>query len=196
VTPVLLSASAIGYYGDTGVRITDESGPRGEGFLAGVCEAWEASTAAAEQRSRVVHLRTGVVLSPDGGALGKQLPIFKAGLGAPLGGGKQWLSWISIGDEVAAIRHLLGSEVRGPVNLVAPAPVTNRDFTHALGRALHRPTSPVGVPALVLRAGLGGFADEGLLMGQRLTPAVLEQDGFAFADQDLGSGLTRLLGAR
>lgn len=190
-TPVLVSASAIGFYGDTGDRVTDESGPRGEGFLAEVCEAWEAATEAST--ARVVHLRTGIVLSPEGGALGKQLPVFKAGIGAPLGNGDQWLSWITMRDEVAAIRHLLTAEVSGPVNLIAPEPVTNAAFTKALGKALHRPTLPVGVPGFVLRSALGGFADEALLRGQRLVPAVLQQAGFTFSDRELSSALEGLL---
>ncbi|MCU1587630.1 MAG: hypothetical protein JWN31_1123, partial [Frankiales bacterium] len=128
-----------------------------------------------------------------GGALGKQLPIFRSGLGAPLGTGRQWLSWISIRDEVSAMEHLLTAEVTGPVNLVAPNPVTNRDFTKALGRAVHRPTLPVAVPGLVLRAGLGRFADEALLVGQRLAPRALESSGFAFQDVELGSALEDLL---
>ncbi len=192
-TPVLLSSSAVGFYGDTGDRLTDESGARGAGFLASVCEAWEASTAAARTASRVAHLRTGIVLSAEGGALAKQLPIFRSCLGAPLGSGDQWLSWISIRDEVSAINHLLTAAMSGPVNLVAPHPVTNRDFTKALGKALHRPTLPVGVPGVVLRAGLGGFADEALLVGQRLEPRALETSGFAFQDVELGSALEDLL---
>jgi uncharacterized protein (TIGR01777 family) len=190
-TPVLLSASAIGFYGDTGDRVTDESGPRGQGFLAEVCEAWEAATAAST--SRVVHLRTGIVLSAEGGALKKQLPVFRAGAGAPLGNGRQWLSWISIRDEVAAIRHLLTADVAGPVNLVAPEPVTNAAFTKALGKALHRPTLPVGVPGFVLKAALGDFAEEALLAGQRLVPEVLTRSGFAFRDPELGSALEDVL---
>lgn len=191
-TPVLLSASAIGFYGDTGDRLTDETGARGNGFLAEVCEAWEAATAAST--ARVVHLRTGIVLAPEGGALGKQLPLFKAGLGAPLGSGDQWLSWISIRDEVAAIRHLLTAPASGPVNLVAPEPVTNATFTKSLGKALHRPTLPIGVPGIALRAALGGFAEEALLVGQRLAPAVLTSSGFTFADRELASALEDLLG--
>jgi uncharacterized protein (TIGR01777 family) len=189
-TPILLSASAIGYYGDTGDRLVDEQGPRGAGFLAEVCEAWEAATAAST--ARVVHLRTGIVLSTRGGALHKQLPLFRWGAGAPLGSGRQWLSWISLRDEAAAIRHLLETDVRGPVNLVAPAPVTNRQFTTALGRALRRPTLPFAVPASVLRVGLGGFADE-LLKGQRLVPGVLTGSGFSFQDAELGSALEGIL---
>ena len=127
-----------------------ETGPSGKGFLADVCRQWEAATAPAEAAGiRVAHLRTGIVLSGKGGALAKQVPIFKAFLGAPLGTGRQWTSWISLRDELAAIRHCLVADVRGPVNLVGPAPVTNRDFTKALGRALHRPTLPVPVPAFV-----------------------------------------------
>lgn len=191
-TPVLLSASAVGFYGDTGDRLTDESGPRGDGFLAAVCEAWEAATAAAENSARVVHLRTGIVLSSSGGALGRQLPVFRAGLGAPLGSGRQWLPWITLRDEVAAIGYLLTAEVSGPVNLVAPNPVTNREFTKALGRAVHRPTLPIGVPGSVLRAGLGEFAGE-LLTGQRLRPSVLLDAGFGFSDIELGSALDDLV---
>ena len=189
-TPVLLSASAIGYYGDTGDRLTDETGPRGSGFLAEVCQAWEAATTAST--ARVAHLRTGIVLSPRGGALGKQLPLFRAGVGAPLGDGRQWVSWISIRDEVAAIRHLLTADVSGPVNLVAPAPVTNAVFCKALGKALHRPTLPLGVPAFALRAALGGFATE-VLHGQRLAPAVLASSGFSFSDPELSSALENLV---
>ena len=187
---VLLSSSAIGYYGDTGDRLTDETGALGEGFLAEVCRQWEASTAAAEQAGvRVAHLRTGIVLSGEGGIVGKQLLLFKAGLGAPLGSGRQWTSWISLQDEVAAIRHLLTADVEGPVNLVGPAPVTNRDFTKALGRAVHRPTLPIPVPGVALRLAVGEFADEAILVGQRLAPAVLERSGFAFAHGDLDAAL-------
>ena len=187
-TPVLLSASAVGWYGDTGDVLTDETGHSGKGFLADVCRAWEAATEPA-QAARVAHLRTGIVLSAQGGALKKQLPIFKAGLGAPLGSGTQWLSWISLADEVAAIRHLLRADVSGPVNLVSPNPVTNRDFTKVLGGVLHRPTAPIAVPGFVLKAALGQFAEEGVLIGQRLAPHVLAASGFAFAHPDLQSAL-------
>ena len=187
---VLLSASAVGWYGDTGDRLTDETGPAGEGFLAEVCRQWEAATAPAEQAGvRVAHLRTGIVLSGSGGALKKQALVAKAFLGAPLGSGRQWSSWISLADEIAAIRHLLVADVEGPVNLVGPAPVTNREFTQVLNRVLHRPTVPVPVPAPVLRVALGSFADEGVLTGQRLAPAVLERSGFTFAHRDLEQAL-------
>ena len=191
---VLLSASAIGWYGDTGDRVTDETGPTGQGFLAEVCRQWEAATAPAEAAGiRVAHLRTGIVLSGKGGALVPQLRVFRLGLGAPLGSGRQWVSWISLRDEIAAIRHLLTADVAGPVNLVGPAPVTNRVFTKALGRAVHRPTLPVGVPGVALRALLGPFADEGVLIGQRLVPAVLERSGFRFADADVEAALAAAL---
>ncbi len=191
---VLLSASAVGWYGDTGDRLTDETGPTGEGFLAEVCRQWEVATAPAEAAGvRVAHLRTGIVLSPEGGALGKQLPIFKLGLGAPLGDGGQWNSWISLRDELAAIRHCLTADVSGSVNLVGPVPVTNREFTKVLGKVLGRPTLPVPVPGFVLKAALGQFAQEGVLIGQRLSPAVLERSGFRFADGDLDTALRSVL---
>lgn len=187
---VLLSGSAVGWYGDTGDRLTDESGSAGQGFLADVCRQWEAATAPAQAAGiRVAHLRTGIVLSGKGGALGPQLPVFKLGLGAPLGSGRQWVPWISLQDEVAAILHLLTADVAGPVNLVGPAPVTNQQFTKALGRALHRPTLPVKVPGFALRALLGPFADEGVLVGQRLVPKVLQDSGFRFAHADVDSAL-------
>lgn len=187
---ILLSGSAIGFYGDTGDRLTDESGPAGTGFLAEVCRAWEAATEPAQAAGvRVAHLRTGVVLTGSGGALGQQVRIFKLGLGAPLGTGRQWLSWISLQDEIAAIRHLLTAEVARPVNLVAPAPVTNREFTKTLGRVLHRPTLPVPVPGLALKLALGGFAEEGVLQGQRLAPDVLTGSGFQWAHPALEPAL-------
>jgi uncharacterized protein (TIGR01777 family) len=179
---VLLSASAVGWYGDTGDREADESAPVGTGFLAGVTAAWEASTTAAEQAGiRVCHLRSGVVLSARGGALATQLRLFRFGLGGRLGSGRQWLSWISLTDEIAAIRFLLAAEaVHGPVNLTSPEPVTNAAFTRALSSALHRP-AVLPLPAVVLRAALGGFADEGVLVSQRITPRVLTTAGFAFS---------------
>ncbi|MCW2669586.1 MAG: epimerase, partial [Frankiales bacterium] len=196
--PVLLSASAIGFYGGSrgsgqnGDQILDETASVGTGFLADVVRQWEAATAPADRNARVVHLRTGIVQSREGGALATQLPLFKAGLGAPLGSGRQWVSWISLQDEVAAIVHLLSADVSGPVNLVGPEPVTNRAYTQALGKALHRPTLPVGVPAPVLRIALGEFAGE-VLGGQRLVPRVLVGSGFAFAHEDLASALRAAL---
>jgi uncharacterized protein (TIGR01777 family) len=189
---VLLSGSATGYYGDTGDRLVDETSSWGNGFLADVCREWEAATAPAEEAARVVHLRTGIVLG-QGGALARQVPLFKAGLGAPLGRGRQWMSWISLADHAAAVRHLLtADDVTGPVNLVSPNPVTNRDFTKVLGRAVHRPTLPVGVPAPLLRLALGEFAGD-VLTGQRIAPTVLAASGFPYTHPDLPSALRAAL---
>jgi uncharacterized protein (TIGR01777 family) len=190
---VLLSASGVGWYGDTGDRVTDETGPPGQGFLAEVCRAWESATGPATSTARVVHLRTGYVLAKDALGLRKQVRVARLGLGAPLGSGRQWTSWITLDDEVAAISHLLTADVDGPVNLVAPSPVTNRELTQAINRAVHRPTFPVAVPAFALRLGLGPFADEGVLIGQRLVPAVLERSGFAFAHTDVDRALAAVL---
>jgi hypothetical protein len=190
---VLLSASAVGWYGDTGDRITDETGPPGEGFLAEVCRVWEASTAPARGSCRVAHLRTGYVLAKDALGLRKQIRVARLGLGAPLGSGRQWMSWITLRDEVRAIQHLLTADVEGPVNLVGPAPATNRELTTAINRAVHRPTFPVPVPGLALRTALGPFAAEGVLIGQRLVPAVLTAAGFAFADPDLDAALATVV---
>jgi uncharacterized protein (TIGR01777 family) len=187
---VLLSSSGVNYYGDTGDRLTDETGPTGTGFLPEVCRQWEASTDEATRAGvRVALMRTGPVLTGSGGILGRQLLIFKAGLGAPLGSGRQWLSWISLQDTVSAMRHLLTADLEGPVNLVSPTPVTNRKFTKAMGRAVHRPTLPVPVPGAVLRLGIGPAVDEIILIGQRLAPAVLQRSGFAFAHSDVDTAL-------
>lgn len=155
----LLSGSAIGFYGDTGEASVDESAPAGAGFLAQeVVVPWEAETAPAEEAGiRVVRLRTGLVLSGQGGMLSRLLPVFRLGLGAPLGSGRQYWSWISIDDWVLAVQHILrNSEISGPVNLTAPEPVTNAEFTKVLGAALHRPTLPLAVPGFVLRTAIGG----------------------------------------
>ena len=187
--PVLVNASAVGYYGDTGTRAVDESAPAGTGFLAGLCRDWEAATATARAAGvRVVLARSGVVLGA-GGALGRLRPLFAAGLGARLGNGRQYLSWISLADEVAALRFALAEPaLAGPVNLTGPAPVTNAEFTAALGRALHRPT-PLLLPAPLARVVFGEFADEGLLSGQRVIPAALEAAGFAFQHNTIGQAL-------
>ncbi len=190
---VLLSASAVGWYGDTGDRLTDETGPSGQGFLAEVCRAWESATAPADGACRVAHLRTGYVLAKDALGLKKQLLVAKLGLGAPLGTGNQWMSWITLEDEVRAISHLLTADVEGPVNLVGPSPATNRELTRALNRAVHRPTFPVPVPAFVLKTALGQFAEEGVLIGQRLAPAVLQRSGFAFTHPDLDGALASMV---
>jgi hypothetical protein len=192
---ILLSGSAIGIYGARGDEELDESSAPGTGFLADVCLQWEAATAPAEAAgARVVHLRNGVVLSAQGGALKKQLPLFKFGLGGKMGSGEQWQSWISIDDEVAAIGHLLGADVAGPVNLTAPKPVTNAEFTDILGDVLHRPTF-LPIPKFGPKLLLGGeLADNLLFSGQRVKPAVLgADDAFTFAHPDLATALRALL---
>ncbi|MFI6450886.1 TIGR01777 family oxidoreductase [Streptosporangium amethystogenes] len=194
--PTLLSASAIGYYGDTGDREVDETAPPGEGFLAQeVVVPWEAETIPAEEAGiRVARLRTGLVLSGAGGMLAKILPIFKLGLGAPLGSGEQYWSWISIDDWVHAVLHILGDpEISGPVNLTAPQPVTNAEFTKALGAALHRPTMPLAVPGFALRTAIGGFAEEGVLTGQRVLPRRLLESGYTFRHTRLNEALAAVL---
>ncbi|MGV9305410.1 TIGR01777 family oxidoreductase [Nonomuraea sp. NPDC003727] len=192
---VLMSASGAGFYGDTGDRVTDESGPRGEGFLAELCERWEAEAGQATQAGvRTATLRTAITLSAQGGALKQILPIFRMGLGAPLGSGRQWWSWITLDDWVRAALHILNNRaLEGPVNVAAPEPVTNKEFTLALGRALKRATMPIAVPGFALRAGLGGFADEGLLIGQRAVPSKLLDSGFRFLHPTLDEALAAVL---
>jgi uncharacterized protein (TIGR01777 family) len=194
--PVLLNASAVGYYGDTGDRTVDETAPRGDGFLAGLCEEWEAATAAAaEAGSRVVLLRSGIVLAAQGGMLGQLAPLFSWLLGGRLGSGAQYMSWISLDDELAAIRFLLEHDsVSGPVNLTGPVPATNAEFTRAMGDVVHRP-APWAIPPVALRIALGEFADEGLLAGQRAVPAVLQRNGFAFAHESVHAALNATLGS-
>jgi uncharacterized protein (TIGR01777 family) len=191
---VLLSASAVGFYGDTGEEAVDESAPAGDGFLADVVEQWEKATTPADQAGVcVVHVRSGVVLAADGGALGKVLPLFKLGLGGRLGSGKQWMSWIAIADEIAALRFLLDrADICGAVNLTAPEPVRNRDYTKAIAHALHRPALAV-VPTAALRVALGGFADEGVLVSQRVVPSRLEDAGFPFTYADIDAALTAII---
>ncbi|GHH62960.1 epimerase [Streptosporangium violaceochromogenes] len=192
----LLSGSAIGFYGDTGDREVDETSPPGEGFLAReVVVPWEAETVPAEEAGmRVARLRTGLVLSAGGGMLARILPVFKLGLGAPLGSGRQYWSWIAIDDWVSAVRRVLDDPgLSGPVNLTAPEPVTNAEFTRALGRALSRPVMPVAVPAFALRTALGEFAREGVLTGQRVIPRRLLEAGHTFRHIRLGDALTALL---
>ena len=191
--PLLVNASAVGFYGDTRNRVVDESTPHGAGFLAQLCVDWEAATApASEAGARVVLLRTGLVLSPNGGMLNRLRPLFGLGLGARLGDGRQYFPWISLEDQVRAMLFAIShTELAGPVNLTGPAPVTNGEFTSALGRALNRPT-PMIVPGFALRAVLGEFADEGLLGGQRAIPAALEQAGFEFHHKTVGEALAHV----
>ncbi|MEZ0363371.1 TIGR01777 family oxidoreductase [Mycobacterium sp. pUA109] len=188
--PVLVNASAVGYYGHTRDRTVDETAAAGTGFLAQLCCDWEAATApAAGAGVRVVLARTGLVLAPSGGALGRLRPLFWLGLGARLGNGRQYMSWISLEDEVRALQFAIGHHsLSGPVNLTGPAPVTNAEFTAALGRAVNRPT-PLLFPGFAVRAALGEFADEGLLTGQRAIPAVLEHAGFRFHHNTIGEAL-------
>lgn len=178
---VLVSASAVGFYGDTGDRPVDESAPSGKDFLSDVCRRWEGATAAAEQAGvRVAHVRTGLVCG-KGGILGRLIPLIKLGGGVPVGSGEQYWPWISLADEVGAIRHILGDDgIRGPVNLTGPEPLTNRAFTRVLAHVLHRPALPIAVPGFALRLALGEFADEGVLIGQRALPRVLRETGYRF----------------
>jgi uncharacterized protein (TIGR01777 family) len=192
---VLLSGSAVGYYGDRGAEELTEASAPGDDFPARVCVAWEAATAPAEAAGiRVVHLRTGIVLAAHGGALGRMLLPFKLGLGGRIGSGEQYMSWISIDDHVGAIQHLLTDEsVHGAANLSAPNPVTNSEFTHALGDALHRPTV-LPTPLLPLKAVYGGELVEHLLVnGQRVLPRVLQERGYEFAHAQLDDALRAVL---
>jgi uncharacterized protein len=187
---VLLSGSAIGWYGDRGDDVVDERSAPGVGFLSELCVAWEATTAPAEAAGiRVAHLRTGIVLAKEGGALKKQLPLFKVGLGGRFGKGNQWQSWISLADEIGAIEHLLTADVSGAVNLTAPNPVTNAQFAKALGRVLNRPTV-LPVPAFGPRLLLGhDLADALLFSGQRVLPTVLPSSGYRFQHETLDGAL-------
>ncbi|BBX02070.1 TIGR01777 family protein [Mycolicibacterium moriokaense] len=188
--PGLINASAVGYYGDTGSRTVDETAPPGAGFLAQLCQDWEAATAPAESDgARVVLLRTGLVLTAAGGVLGRLKRLFALGLGARLGSGRQYMPWISLEDQVRAVLFAIThDELSGPVNVTGPAPVTNAEFTAAMGRAVNRPT-PLMVPGFALRAAFGEFADEGLLGGQRAIPAALERAGFEFHHNTIGEAL-------
>ena len=192
--PMLVSASACDFYGDRGEETLDEGSGSGAGFLAEMCRAWEAATAPAEAAGiRVARIRTGIVLSPEGGALGRMLLPFKLGLGGRIGSGKQWWSWISIHDEVAAILHIIGSsELSGAVNLTAPNPVRNEEFAATLARVLSRPAL-LPAPRFVLRAALGEFADEALLGSKRIIPRRLEQSGFEFRRPELEPALRELV---
>jgi len=191
---VMVSGSAIGFYGDRGDEELDESSPAGTGFLPEVCVAWESGTvAAADAGIRVAHIRTGIVLSGKGGALKKQLPLFKVGAGGKLGSGKQWQSWISIDDEVGAILHLLTHEVSGPVNLTAPNPVRNAELTKTLAHVLGRP-SFLPVPSFGPKLLLGSeLADNLLFAGQRVQPRALQAAGYEFRHPTLEVALRAVL---
>ena len=189
---VFVSASAIGWYGDTADHEVNESTPAGTGFLADVVQAWEAAAQPARDAGiRVVHPRTGLVISSKGGAWGKLLPIFKLGLGGKMGSGKQYWSYISMADEIAALKFLIANEsISGPVNLTAPQPATNTQITKAMGRILRRPTL-CAVPALVLKTVLGEFSQE-ILGSTRVVPSVLNQHGYQFIHPTLETALQTL----
>jgi uncharacterized protein (TIGR01777 family) len=190
----LVCASAVGYYGDRGADPLTEESPAGTGFLPEVCRDWEAATRPAERKGiRVVTLRIGVVLTAKGGALSRMLPTFRAGFGGVLGSGKQYVSWVALDDLPGIVLHVLGNaDIRGPVNAVAPSPVTNREFTEALGRALSRPT-PFPVPAFALRLAVGEMADALLLASTRVVPRRLQETGYAFRFPELSGALRHLL---
>ncbi len=192
---VLVCASAVGYYGDRGDEVLREDSAPGTGFLPEVCREWEAAAEPAlEKGIRVVHLRFGLVLSPAGGALGKMLLPFKLGVGGRIGNGRQYMSWISLDDVVGATGHALTTEVlRGPVNVVAPNPVTNAEFTRVLGRLLRRPTL-FPVPAFGARLALGEMAEALLLSSTRVEPGRLLETGYQFLHVDLEAALRYLLG--
>jgi uncharacterized protein (TIGR01777 family) len=191
---VLLSGSAMGYYGDTGDEARTESSPPGDDFFSRLCIAWEAAAQPAiDAGIRAAFLRTTVVLSARGGALGRMLPLFRFGLGGPLGSGRHWWSWITLTDEVGAIRFLLDHDISGPVNLGSPNPVTNAELTRTLGRLLHRPTV-LPAPAFALRLVLGAeFADRQLLIDHRVSPEVLTTAGYQFVHPDIESALAAVL---
>jgi len=190
---LLVNASAIGYYGDTGDATVDETSPAGGGFFPELCQAWEgATTRASEAGVRVVLVRSGLVLDSGGGLLRPFALTTRFYLGGPLAGGRHWMPWISIADWVSAIRFLIDhEEIAGPVNVVGPDPVRNRDFVHALGRAMNRPT-PWPVPRFALRLLLGEFANEALASG-RVLPGVLKRAGYTFQHSDVDSAIRAAL---
>jgi uncharacterized protein (TIGR01777 family) len=193
---LLVNASAIGFYGDQGDRVLDEDSESGTGFLADVCRDWEAATEPAEKAGvRVVRMRLGVVLSKKGGALAKMLLPFRLGLGGIVGSGRQHWSWIALEDVAGAFMHVIEhSDLRGAVNVVAPHPVTNREFTKALGRVLGRPTF-FPMPALAARLVLGEMADELLLSSTRVIPEKLNSTGYRFRLPDLEAALRTIVSA-
>jgi uncharacterized protein len=190
----LLSASAIGYYGDRGDEIMREESAPGSDFLANVCREWEAATEPAAQKGiRVVRLRFGAILTPEGGALSKMIVPFQFGVGGKIGSGNQYMSWVALDDVVGAINHALVNEtLRGPVNVVAPNTVTNYEFTKTLGRVLSRPTI-FSVPAFAARLAFGEMADAALLASTRVEPARLKESGYVFQHPELESALRQML---
>lgn len=191
---VFISGSAIGYYGNRGDELLKEDSSPGTGFLPEVCREWEAATRpAAEAGIRTVQIRTGVVLSPKGGALGKMLLPFKLGVGGRLGDGRQWMSWIDVEDMVGAIHHILKTDLlHGPVNLVAPRPVTNAEFTQTLAKTLSRPAI-LPVPAFAAKLAFGEMGEEVLLASQRVEPTRLIMSGYPFRFRELRASLENVL---
>jgi uncharacterized protein (TIGR01777 family) len=187
---VFISASAIGWYGESGNRAVVESDKCGDDFLAAVCREWEAAADLAKN-TRTIKIRTGLVLDPTGGALGKMLPLFRFGLGGKMGNGKQWWSWITLHDLIRAISFMLEGELAGPVNLTAPNPVTNQEFTSALARALHRPAL-FPAPAIALKVAMGGFSSE-ILGSKKVVPQALTEAGFEWDYPHITSALTALV---
>jgi hypothetical protein len=187
---VFISASAIGWYGETGNRAVIETDRAGDDFLSAVCREWE-SAADLAQGVRTVKLRTGLVLDPTGGALGRMLPLFRFGLGGKLGNGKQWWSWITLHDQIRAIVFALENPIEGPINLTSPNPVTNQEFTAGLARALHRPAL-FPAPAIALKIALGGFSTE-ILGSKKVLPQALLDAGFVFDYPHIAPALTALV---
>ena len=190
---MLVSASAVGYYGDTGDRIIEEDAPPGDDFLARVCVEWEGAAAPAVRAGiRVVHPRTGLVVSAEGGAWGRLFPLYRLGLGGRLGSGEQYWPFISLADHVAALRFAIGDDaVSGPLNFTAPEPLTNGEITKAMGRAPHRPTL-MSVPSFALRAALGVFSS-GITGGSRAVPTGLLKAGFSFQHPTIDEALSSVL---
>ncbi len=191
---VMVCASANGIFGDRGDEVLTEESLPGTGFLAETCRAWEAAAQVANDAGiRVVNARIGVVLTPNGGALKKLLPLFRLGLGGNLGDGRAWMPWLTLRDAVSILRFCVDREdIRGPVNTVAPNPITNAEFTRALGSAVHRPAI-VPVPAFALRLAVGEMADQALLASARVVPAKLIGAGYRFADPELAPALRSLV---
>lgn len=194
--PVMVSASGIDYYGDTGNREIDESAPSGSGFLADVCRDWEAAAdPARDAGARVVHVRSGLVLSPSGGLMSRIRPLFKGFLGGRIGDGRQYWPWVSLDDEISAIAFAVETDaLSGPMNATGPVPVTNAEFTAELGAALGRPT-PLPVPAFAITAVLGEMGRELLLTGQRAVPRALLDAGFQFRHHTVGDALSAAVGS-
>ena len=191
--PVLLCASAVGFYGSRGDGVVDESSPRGTGFLADVVEAWEAAAEPARTAGlRTVHLRHGIVLAKQGGALQRMLLPFKLGAGGRVGSGRQWWAWVSLDDVVASYLVALEQPLEGPVNVTAPGAVTNSEFVKALGRSLHRPTI-FPAPSFAIKAAFGEMGQVMLLEGLRVAPKRLEAAGFTFGQPDIDSALAHAL---